>query len=268
MRTGLIILVGLAVVTLSVSGCGSSSTIETISAEEYFERGKTAFDNEDYLDAINDFTSLTIQYPGSSLADDAQFYLGEARFRRGEYLLAVYEYQSLRRNMPASPFVAQAQYNIGLSYYTLSPKSPLDQDYSVRAIDEFQNFLEYFPTHELVRDAEAKIIEMNNRLAKKDYDTGVLYMKMERYKAATFYFESVLEKHHDSEYAERAHVGKIEALMARKRFGEARVETEKFLAKYPESEFTSRVRSLEIEIDRSLGEQSAIDAASAGSIRG
>ena len=248
----LILLVGLFV------GCRSSGVVPSLSAEELFNRGKAKFENEDFLEAIDDFTAVTLQYPGSSLADDAQYYLGECRFHRSEFLLGAYEYQTLRRNMPSSPLVSEAQYKTGLCYYMLAPRSSLDQDYSRKAVDEFQNFLEYFPTHELAQDAERKIVELNNRLAKKDYDTAVLYMKLEYYKAATMYFDNVLEQYHDTEYAEPSYVGKVEALMARRKYNEAKVEIEKFLNKYPESHYRPRIQSFEREVDSHLRSGSTV----------
>src|SRR5712692_3323203 len=167
---------------LIFSSCRSSDVAQNLRAEDRFAKGKHEFESEDYLDAIEDFTAITLQFPGSAVADSAQFYLAECRFQRGEYVQAAYEYQTLKRNMPASPLVSRAQYKVGLCYYKLSPKPPLDQSYTKKAIDEFQAFLEYFPTHELASDAGAKIHELINRLAKKDYETGALYMKMQNYK--------------------------------------------------------------------------------------
>lgn len=244
------------------ASCGSSEIAQNLTAEERFEAGKQKFDDEDYLEAIQDFQAVTTQYPGSAVADDAQYYLGEARFLRGEYLLAAHEYELLKKSMPASPFLAVSSYKIGLCYYNLSPKSPLDQEYTKKAIEEFQSFIEYFPTHELVPDAEAKIQELNNKLARKDYDTAILYMKMENYKSATLYFDSVLEKFHDSEYAEAAHVGKIQALVARKRFDEAKVEVEKFISQYPNSKYKDEIQRLEILINNQLKEHSAMNGES------
>jgi len=249
----------IAFLAFAAGSCGSSDVAQNLTAEDRFEAGKKKFDDEDYLEAIQDFQAVTTQYPGSAVADDAQYYLGEARFRRGEYLLAAHEYEMLKKTMQASPFLAISSYKIGLCYYHLSPKSPLDQEHTKRAIEEFQSFIEYFPTHELVQDAEAKIRELNNKLAKKDYDTAILYMKMESYKSATFYFDSVLEKFHDSEYAEAAHLGKIQALVARKRFDEAKVEVEKFLSKYPDSKQKNEIQRLENLINNQLKEHSAMN---------
>lgn len=241
---------------LMLQGCSSSDVVQSFSAEERFEEGMQKFNDEDYLEAIQDFNAVLLQYPGSSVADDAQYYLAEARFHRGEYLLASYEYEALKQNMPASPFVPSATHKFGLCYYHLSPKPSLDQNHTKKAIDAFQNFLEYFPTHELAQDAETKIHELNNRLAKKDYETAILYMKMENYKAAILYFDIVLEKFHDSQYAEQAHIGKIEALIARKKYSDAKIEIEKFRSKFPGSEYKNTIQTLENQVVRNLNDQS------------
>lgn len=224
--------------------CGSSTAIKSISAEERFEIGKQIFDDEDYLEAISDFEIIKLQYPGSAMADDAQYYLAECRVMLEEYLLAGAEFQELIRSMSASPFVPIAQYKIGLCYYKLSPKSTLDQQYTLRAIDEFQTFIEYHPQHDSAAQAAVKIQELNARLAKKLYDTAELYMILEYYKSATIYFTDVVEKYHDTEYAEPALFGKIKSLIARKRYSEAKKEIETFFDKYPSSRLQSEIEAL------------------------
>lgn len=239
--------------------CGSSEIVQNLTAEERFEIGKQKFEKGDYLEAIQDFQAITTQYPGSAVADDAQYYLGECYFQRQEFRLAANEFEMLRKNMPASSFLPMASYKIGLCYYNLSPKSPLDQNFTKKAIDEFQTFVEYFPTHELVPDAEAKIQELNNKLAKKDYDTAILYMKMDNYKSATLYFDSVLEKYHDSEFAERAAVGKIQCLVNRKKYEDAQIEIEKFRSKYPNSQYKDEINRLENFITGQVKDHSAVE---------
>jgi outer membrane protein assembly factor BamD len=235
-----------------LTGCGSKEVVQSLSPEERFAKAKALFDNEDYLDAIQEFTIITLQYQGSAVAADAQYYLAECRFKRGEYLLASYEYQTLKRNMAASPRVPEAQYKLGLCFYMLSPKSRLDQQYTKRAIDELQAYVEYYPQSEFVADATAKIAELTNRLAKKDYDTAVLYTRMDYNKAALFYYDNVIEKYHDTEYAPLAYLGKTELLMARKKYAEAKSVISKFLEKYPNSVLRGRADKLNEQIDAEL----------------
>lgn len=240
------------VCSLVLAGCGSKEVVQSLSPEERFAKAKALFDNEDYLDAIQEFTIITLQYQGSAVAADAQYYLAECRFRRGEYLLASYEYQTLKRNMAASPRVPEAQYKLGLCFYMLSPKSRLDQQYTRRAIDELQAYVEYYPQSEFVADATAKIAELTNRLAKKDYDTAVLYTRMDYTKAAMFYYDNVIEKYHDTEYAPLAYLGKTELLIARKKYAEAKSVITKFLEKYPNSVLRARADKLNEQIDAEL----------------
>jgi outer membrane protein assembly factor BamD len=155
---------------------------------------------------------------------------------REQYILAAYEYEVLLRTMPTSEYVARARYRRALCYYHLSPESYRDQQYTRKAIDEFQAFLEYHPTDTLAHDAEVKIQELNTKLAKKEYDNGILYMHLESYKAAIVYFDVVTERFHDTPYAEKAQLKKAEAYFLRKRYPEAKAEIERYFAKYPNGE--------------------------------
>jgi outer membrane protein assembly factor BamD len=233
-------------------GCSSDEIVEQLSAEARYELGMTKFEESDYLEAIEDFKIITLQFQGSALADDAQFYMGESRYHRAEYVLAAYEYEVLLRTMPTSEYVPRARYRRAICYYNLSPNSYLDQEYTVKAIDELQAFIEYHSTDSLVSEAEEKIIELRSKLAKKEFDSGVIYMKMEYYKAATVYFDIVLEKYHDTPLAEHAMLRKAEALLRRKRFVEAMAVIESFIAKYPQSSLLEEAKNFQREIGANL----------------
>jgi outer membrane protein assembly factor BamD len=235
-------------------GCGTDEVTDQLSAEERFRLGMAKFKEGDYLDAIEDFKVITLQFQGSAFADDAQFYMAECRYMREEYILAAYEYEVLLRTMPTSQYVGRARYRRAMCYYNLSPNSYLDQEHTRKAIDEFQAFIEYHPTDTLVSDAEAKITELRTKLAKKEFENGVIYMKMEYYKAAAVYFDLILEKYHDTPYAEPALLKKVEALMSRKRFQEAAEEIEKFFKKYPQSSLLPEAERLREEVRRKLSE--------------
>lgn len=221
---------------LFLYGCGSSEEIVSMTPEQRFEAAKAKFDDGDYLNAANDFTVITLQYQGSKVAADAQYYLAECRFERGDYILAAFEYGVVRRNYPASPRVADAQFKLALCYYLRSPRAQLDQDFTRKAIDEFQSFVEYYPTHPSVPEAEAKIRELTGRLASKQFDSAELYATMEYTRAALYYYDSVIEKYHDTEFAPKAYLRKAEILRDKGRVPEAIAELSKLIARYPHAE--------------------------------
>ncbi|HEY5614536.1 MAG TPA: outer membrane protein assembly factor BamD, partial [Bacteroidota bacterium] len=123
------------------SACSSEEILQQLPAEERFALAMGLFHEEDYLEAEKEFRVITLQFPGTALADDAQFYLGESRYFHDEFILAAYEYDILLKTMPTSEYASRARYRKAECYYNLSPESYRDQDYSRKAIDEFQAFL-------------------------------------------------------------------------------------------------------------------------------
>lgn len=231
--------------SIVLGGCSASEELQQLTAEERFKTAQERFKDGDYLEAIEEFKIVTLQFQGSGLADDAQFYVAECYFMREQYLLAAYEYEALIRTMTTSEFVSQSRYRKALCYYLSSPASYLDQENTRKAIDEFQTFIEYHPTDSLVPGAEAKIGELHAKLARKEFENGMIYMKMEYYRAAINSFEHVLEKYYDSPYAEQSQLKKAEALFYRNRPDEAQVELEKFFLKYPQSSMKAEAEQLQ-----------------------
>jgi outer membrane protein assembly factor BamD len=241
-------------IALLAGGCSSSRETASMSVEKRFELGMKKFNDGDYPEAYDDFRIVTLQYQGSAFADQAQYNMGECRYKQEQYVLAAYEYDALIRTMPSSKFASKARYQRAMCYYKLSPPSYLDQQHTKQAIDEFQSFIEYSPTDPLVPDAEANIAALNDKLAKKEFESGMIYMKMQYYRSAALYFDTVLEKYYDTPYADQALLRKAEALYQRNRFKEARAELDKFLAKYPKSSYHKEAEELRSQIQSKLSQ--------------
>ena len=248
-----VVLTGVLVAVLFVmSGCGSSEPTSSASAEQRFQHAKQLYDQGDYLEALNEFTVVTLQFSGSAFASDAQFYLGECRYNREEYLLAAFEYQQLKKNYPASPKSPDAQYKLAMSYYMLSPKASLDQQYTRKAIDEFQSFVEYYPASPHAADADQKIRELTSKLAGKQLQTARLYATLGYTKAALFYFDDVIERYHDTESGPLAYVEKAEFLLQKKRYADANDVITRFLSLYPNNVLRARAEQVRNEIAKVL----------------
>lgn len=237
-------------ISLSIlSGCSSSgSDISTDDPDKAFSIAKRNFDNGDYTDAIADFSFLKLKFPGTSISDKVQFYLAESYYNQGEFLLAAYEYESFLKNYPLGGLVPEAKYKLGLSYYQLSPKYAVDQQFTKYAIVELESFIELFPSDSHIPDAEKKLNELKNKLAYKDYKSGELYMKLENYKSAAMYFHNVTENYIESEWADDAMLGEIEALNNINKKDEAKALIEKFYKLFPRSSLKSKVDKLKSNI--------------------
>lgn len=228
---------------LLLYGCSSSIDTVNMNPQERLEYAISLYNDEDYEQSVSEFQAIILQYPGNTVIDDAQYYLAMSRFKRGEYILAAFEFSKLIKNMPASEFVPQAQFMLAESYYELSPNYSLDQKYTKKAIEEYQAFLDFFPANSNVPEAEKKIQELNEKLAQKEYNSALIYEKLEYYTAALKYYDIVLESYHDTKFAPLAMYNKINLLAARNRTREALEESSKFLQRFPNDQ---RVKDVEI----------------------
>ncbi|MCF8261625.1 MAG: outer membrane protein assembly factor BamD [Melioribacteraceae bacterium] len=235
----------LLIVLVTLAACSGAKDTTVMTPKEHFDYALEIYTDEDYQQALTEFQTILLQYPGSSVNDDAQYYLGMTYFNRDQFLLAAYEYSKLITNIPASPFVPMAQFQLAESYYQLSPPAPLEQSYSIKAIEEFQAFIDFFPMNPKVEESEKKIAELNEKLAEKQYNNAVIYGKMEYTKAAIQYYTDVVNNYHDTKYAPLALQNKIELLVQREQSREALESIAIFYNRYPNHPDLSKVKEIE-----------------------
>ncbi len=207
---------------LIIISCAGSKSDGEVSLQDRFNIGLENLEDEKYLQAQSDFKYVVMRGTGSDLGDDAQYYLGEAFFRNKEYLLAVSEYEKLTRRMAFSPFVEDARFKICEAYSIESPKYYHDQEYTEKALERYQEFLDDFPESKLNDDAVTSINLLREKLGLKLYETGILYMKLEEYESAKMTFQSVIDLYYDTEIIQHAYQGMVKALVKNKEMDEAK----------------------------------------------
>jgi outer membrane protein assembly factor BamD len=218
--------------------CAGNKPQPDWTASQYFQYAKEKFDGEDYYEASNEFTVIVLRYAGSTVADSAQLYLGDCHFNMEEYIIAAAEYEKLINYMGRSPLVPDAQFKLGESYFQLSPRPPLDQNYTEKAIRAFQNFIEDNPTNELKEKAEKRITECREKLAKKQYSNAENYRKMREYDAAIIYYSIVTDEYYDTALADDALIGKMKVHKELKDFKSVKADYVKFKELFPQSDLT------------------------------
>ncbi|MDB5036366.1 MAG: uptake lipoprotein [Chlorobi bacterium] len=207
----LLLFLGASLPFIAACGGSGSSVSNTITSEDRFKRGMTALADKDYEKAETEFNTIVLQDPASDYADDAQFYLAESYFGDENYKLAAFNYNRLRTSFPNSPFTKMALYRSGEAYYQSSLSYDRDQRESKYAIDVYNGFAQIYPSDSLTELAKGRVKELRGKLAKRDFMTADLYMKMEDYKAAVIYFDRVIELYPDTEYLQPATDGKARA---------------------------------------------------------
>jgi len=202
----------ISVSILLLIGCASSVDPSELTLREKFEIGMENLENEKYLQAQVDFKQVVIRGTGTELGDDAQYYLAEAYYRNEEYMESIAEYEKLTRRMGFSPFVEDARYKICEAYRIESPKYFHDQEYTEKALERFQEFLDDYPNSSYVNDVLESITLLREKMGLKLYETGILYMKMDEFESAKMTFDRVISFYYDTDVIHQAHQGIVIAL--------------------------------------------------------
>jgi outer membrane protein assembly factor BamD len=191
----LIVLIMISFLNLS---CSASKKDMSGTFLERYEKGIELYDNEKYYKAIDHFTFVVYNAPGSDIADNAQFKLAHCHYHLKEYLVAIDEFQRLMLRWPASELVEEADFMIGESYNMLSPVYQRDQTYTYEAIRQYQDFIQTYPYSKHRKTAEQRIQDLRMKLAQKVYDAGKLYMVLREWNSAVITFEEILNNYYDT----------------------------------------------------------------------
>lgn len=232
----------IGLIAIAAIGCGGTKMRANMTLEERMAAAMTLYEKRDFLEAKNQFRVITLSYSGSTVADKAQFYLGECHYGMKEYILAASEYERLLKVYPNSEWVDDAKFKLGMSYFKLSPKYSLDQDYTHKAIREFQEFLEEFHRSDLVKQVQEKLTECREKLALKVFASAEQYFKLGYYDAAAVYYNVVLDEHYDSKYSPIAQYYLGESYRHMRKQSEALEAFRKMVDKFPGHDLASKAQ--------------------------
>ena len=76
-------------------------------------------------------------------------------------------------------------------------------------METLQLFIDDFPESKYLDQAEAFILELRLRKAKKIYETGRLYLKEKEFDSAIIYFNDVINNFYDTRYSDEARISII-----------------------------------------------------------
>ncbi|MCK5076064.1 MAG: outer membrane protein assembly factor BamD [Calditrichia bacterium] len=227
-----------------ITGCGKKVVKTDWTSQQYLDYAIELFNKEKYIKAQNELNFITIQFAGTPIMDKARLYLAKTYYHTHEYLVAISEFNRLIQEMSESPLVSEAQFNIGICYRKMSPLAQLDQEYTKKAIREFQLFIETFPQDEKVKEADKYIFELRKKLAKKDLNAANLYKRNKNYTAAIVYYQNLLDNYYDLDMAEDALFKKGECQKKINKFEESQKTFNAYIGKYPEGKYINKAKQL------------------------
>jgi len=227
----------------------TSGDVDTI-----YKKAFEFYEQEEYQKAQSLFELVINNLRGKVEAEKVYYYYAYTHYKLRRYVLASYYFKNFATTFPNSSYREEADFMTAYSNYQLSPNSKLDQTYSLKAIDQFQLFVNTYPTSERVKECNRLIDGMRRKLEEKAYAEGQLYFDLRQYQAATQSFENLLREFPETPNAENVRYMMIRAnyLLAsnsiytkqEERYKNTMKYYEIFVDKYPKSKFDKELASI------------------------
>ncbi|WP_439156136.1 outer membrane protein assembly factor BamD [Yoonia sp.] len=175
------------------AGAGDSVDMESLTAQQIFERGERQIEQGQPDDAALTFGEIERLYPYSEFAQRALIMQAFAYHRDQDYPNSRAAAQRYLDFYPAEQDAAYAAYLVALSYYDQIDEVGRDQGLTIQALGALRNVFERFPDSQYARTAKLKFDLAFDHLAAKEMEIGRYYLKRGHYGAAANRFRIVVE---------------------------------------------------------------------------
>lgn len=175
-----------------------------------FQDAKKDYDKGNDAEAQKSLRDITVSCAGYDYVEESQYMLSQSHYRVEEWLEAETEFGILVSNWERSKYMEEARWKIARSSFNQSPTWDRDPALTQKAIEKEQSFLGDYPSGLRSDSARRDLADLIDRMAKRRYETALLYMKMDEPQAATIYYQLLLK-----EFPEAAQVGKARLDMSR-----------------------------------------------------
>ncbi len=185
-----------AVVALALlAACGGPSepALDTLTAQQIFERGERQLQNGQPDDAAFSFGEIERLYPYSEFAQRALIMQAFAYHRDEDYPNSRATAQRYLDFYPAEEDAPYAAYLLALSYYDQIDEVGRDQGLTFQALQSLRRVIEQYPDSEYARTSVLKFDLAFDHLAAKEMEIGRYYLKRGHYGAAANRFRTVVE---------------------------------------------------------------------------
>ncbi|MBC7196440.1 MAG: outer membrane protein assembly factor BamD [Deferribacterales bacterium] len=197
---------------LLLIGCGKKPEPKK-SADVWLKEGLTYFEKGKYKKAAEAFEQSILEADNPEIAAQAQLFLADSYFFLNQFDEAIPSYEEYLDIYPDNEYAKQALYRLALCYYKQIDTIDRDQTNTIKALETFQKLKSKFPEYAKSVETDAKIKELREMLAEREYYVAKFYLRTKKFRAAEMRFKTVLEKYPDTEIFPKAAIDYAEYIV-------------------------------------------------------
>ena len=206
-----------------LASCGEyQKVLKSHDADYRLDFAKRAFEQKKYTQAATVLEDIVTQFKGSEKAEDSLYLLALSNYENKDYETAGSFFKTYYTRFPKGKYTELARYYAGYGYYLDSPEPQLDQSGTINAIQELQDFLDYFPKSDKVANAQNAIFELQDKLTLKQLENAQLYYNLGTYMGNNYESAVIVARNAIKDYPYSKYKEDLELLILKARYQEAR----------------------------------------------
>jgi len=216
-----------------------------LTKEQLFEKGEALFARKRWQKARSYFSYVYENFPNEPLGRRALLRVADTYFSQGDpvnLVEAQYKYRDFINRYPTSDRGDYAMLQIAMVSYKQMERPDRDQAKTKEALEKFNDMIRAYPKSSLRPEADAKLKEVLDRLAKHDHIIAHYYMKRRSFNAALQRLNSLVDQYPNYSARDAVFFDLGTSLSGMGRNAEARLYFERVVAEFPNSEYASKAK--------------------------
>lgn len=211
-----------ALIAVMATSCGEyQRMLKSADADARLDFARRAFEKKKYTQAATVLTDIVTSFKGTAKAEESLYLLALSHYENKDYETSGAYFKTYYSRYPKGKYAEMARFYSGYGYYLDSPEPQLDQSGTIKAIEELQGFLDYFPRSDKVTLAQNAIFEMQDKLTLKELQNAQLYYNLGTYLGNNYESAIITAKNAIKEYPYSKYKEELEMLVLKARFQEA-----------------------------------------------
>ncbi|HVS32688.1 MAG TPA: outer membrane protein assembly factor BamD [Thermoanaerobaculia bacterium] len=216
-----------------------------LTKEQIFQKGEEHYERRKWQRARNFFSHVYENYPNDPLGRRSLLRVADTYYQQGDPINLVeaqYKYRDFINRFPGSESADYAMLQIAMISYKQMEKPDRDQQKTRETVEKLGDMLRAYPGSTYRPEAEERLREARDRLARHEHVVARYYIKRRSWPAAVQRLNFLIDEY--PAYTERdgAFYDLGTALAALGRNGEARLYFERVVSEFPQSSYADKAK--------------------------
>ena len=222
MRSPIYKIFSILILAAAMTSCGEYQRAQKSTDVNYkFDFAKRAFEDKRYVQAATILEEIAPVLKGQDKAEESLYLLAMSNYENRDYETAGSYFRTYYNRYPKGKYAELARFYCGYGYYLDSPEPQLDQTGTIKAIQELQGFLDFFPRSDKVSIAQNAIFELQDKLTLKQLQNAQLYYNLGTYLGNNYESAVIVARNAIKDYPYSKYKEDLELLVLKARYQEA-----------------------------------------------